>query len=793
MSRPELPHTINDHPHLSISIKLPQLDTSGHVEKDIQRPVFQVGEEIIGTLQLVCSAGFILSLGKIEVEIIGRENVKFQNDITQNIFWQDLLEFQGPDLPMSNACTDSIIISDLPIGYYPARKGTTQFPVKITLPDTLPTSFNTPSALISYTLHARVYIHDFPGMRSILHTSTDIDIIPQIENLDVYIDEGIQRRIGQADCRQDEGGGTAYLEIESVNGWMTEGSNSRVGLTVKNHTRLSTLSPFLNVIQRITVLKSDGKEVFMQHVAFEKVYSADMWLQHQTYQTELRRLEESTPRIPRAQRRWSAPFKAVKDVISSPTSPSNTNSFTVPFLPNAESSRPKYHQSRHSISALPDNSGPNPFMIGKFNHRFSPQQQHHPTVQKYTSFEVSDYRQPAWTIYDVTEESESLATKTPRHLRETSKSRGGSVSPVQEGTRSGSHPPAIPVNYANTPGFQNVLAIQQQTSPNQLQRESPAVHADQHQLQTSTTPPISISNSPTTDEKRVNSTPTTKSIKAVLTNSQSILSPKSVMHTSPESYFDTQATAETINPPSQEDNSMANEIPTKSSEETTIGDKERIEKQSKRPDIVKRRSSRRGSDNKHQALNVFDEESRSSEASADATLYKAGEHRSSETRSSFSSITESDKQETSDNMAESKKRSDALSIPSSTEISSNPKKSARGGRGGRVTSAKQLFEAKTTAIPPSTTDSKPTVLEEQNRKKRHSLPPNMVLTNTRRASPGIASIDTTLAHRNATLPLSSITKVDATVEGKVRKEGVSVGKLRGLIEKYENTSNAPGV
>ncbi|WVW80406.1 hypothetical protein I302_102387 [Kwoniella bestiolae CBS 10118] len=215
MSRPELPHTITSHPFISISFDLAQ----HHDVAQGDLPTFHTGEDLVGVLQLECTVAHTISLGRIEVELVGREHATTQQEVIQKIFWQTSLAFQGPSLPISNACEADSGSSTSSSTYHPARKGITTFPIRLSLPTSLPPLF--------------------------LHS----------------------------DCSHFIHLARSCVEVTSTNGWAVEGSRSRIGLRVINQTRSATLSLVLTVIQRIIIRQDDGREAEMDNIVHDQSYS----------------------------------------------------------------------------------------------------------------------------------------------------------------------------------------------------------------------------------------------------------------------------------------------------------------------------------------------------------------------------------------------------------------------------------------------------------------------------------------------------------------------------------------
>ncbi|OCF56666.1 hypothetical protein L486_05520 [Kwoniella mangroviensis CBS 10435] len=745
------------------------------------------------------------------------------NEVIQKTFWQTSLAFQGPGLPVSNACDDNPLSSSHSAAYHPARKG-------LALPDTLPTSFTHPTALTSYTLHAIVQISEFPSTRSVLHTFTEIDILPRVGDGFGKFPLNSKEVVSQAVLHEEWENEVLEINVSSTNGWAVEGSRARLGLRVRNETRLPTLSPTLEIVQRVTVQQINGQRVDLDTVLLELVYSdgyvtspfsesgyyvdftlptgtrsiaradgsslraetfirigvrsvtteafkavvvlpihvfhpaslsADLWLEHHSLQTELRGAASPTPPIPVAQKRWSAPLQSLVTALTSSTSPRSPDNRIFAERMSTLGHRPKLQHQRHSISGLPTRADPHPFSAYRTPYHPLP-------VPPWINYV---YPQPDWSLYAVSED-ESRASRTSRHLRETSKNRGRSVSP-----------PLAPM-------------LQSEVSP-------PIAKAEQ----TYTLSPSPRRATPL-HGPRAPSAPRLNIIPATILSpiSQEILSPKPIIFTNPDSYFDgQQATTSSESSPTKGGTYRCSKDTVKSLEAMVVDDESIVVNEA--GEIPRRRSTRRGSNHRRSILNLFEEENKSSEdGSLEGGLYRAREHRICDHHSaSLGSVAE-----TPDTRPESQKISTAGSnsigalddkdnaIESATEskatfnkstdpfISPDPSKSARGGRGGRVTSARQLIEDQ------SNQSKYNTGISLADRKKRYSLPPELLLTSSRKASTGSVPVGS---------PKEGVSAGPDGVYLQGRRSqtsggtpgagtGAAVGKLRGLIERYESVTSA---
>ncbi|WWD05474.1 hypothetical protein V865_003551 [Kwoniella europaea PYCC6329] len=795
MSRPELPHTITSHPYLSISLGL-----SAHNDEKGDHAIFHPGEELRGTLQLECMAAHTISLGRIEVELVGREHARTKNEVTQKTFWQTSLAFQGLGLPVSNACDEDSLSSRSLAGYHPARKGyaliaitpeclriddlhdrVTTFPIRLALPDTLPTSFTTPTALSSYTLHAVVHIYEFPSTRSILHTSTELDILPRVGDGVRKFPSNSTDAVSQAILNGEGDDEVLEIDVKSTNGWAVEGSRVRLGLKVRNETRLPTLPPTLEVVERVIVEQVNGQMIDLDTIVLEWVYAAEeleavvalpiqvfhpaslsahMWLEHHSLQTELRDALSPIPPIPRAQRRWSAPLQAVITALTPPTSSrSPHHPFSAAERMSTSDHRPKLHQSRHSISELPTRAGTHPFSA------YRPA--YHPLpVPPRIDY---DYPQPDWSLYAVSDEEESRATRTSRHLRETSEIRGRSVSP-----------PPPPLQSEMSP---SIAKAEQTYAINLPPRRATPLHGPR--------PPSA---------PRLNIIPAT----ILSPISPEILSPKPIVFTHSDSYFDgQQATTSPESSPPRGGSCRLSKDTVKSLEAMVVDDEPIVVNEA--GETPRRRSTRRGSDHRRSILNLFEEENKSSEDGPfEGGLYRAREHRICDHHSSSlgsleeTSKTRSEKQKMSqtgsssigalddkDNATERVTEAETTSNMSTDPfISPDPNKSARGGRGGRVTSARQLFEDKNNRTKSSTG------MPVADKKKSLSLPPNLLLTSSRKASTGLVQVGSPKEGVSAGPDHLGGRRSKTSGESPGAGVGAAVGKLRGLIERYESVASA---
>ncbi|WWC96704.1 hypothetical protein V866_003576 [Kwoniella sp. B9012] len=734
MSRPELPHTITSHPYLSISFGLP----AHNDEKQGDHAIFHPGEEMRGTLQLECTAAHTMSLDRIKVELIGREHARTKNEVIQKTFWQASLAFQGPGLPVSNACDEESLSSRSLAGYHPVRKGITTFPNRLALPNTLPTSFTTPTALTSYTLHAVVHMSEFPSTRSILHTSTEINVLPRVGDGSRDFPLNSREAVSQAILNGEGDDEVLEIDVKSTNKRAVEGSRVRLDLlesvlyvdfTLPKGTRSVTpadgSSLQADIFIRIGVHLNLAEELeavvaLPIHVFHPASLSADMWLENYSLQTGLRGALSPVQPIPRAQRRWSAPLQAVITALTpassrSPDHPFSAAECTHPF--------PAYRPAYHHLPA--------------------------PTRINY------EYPQPDGSLYAVSDEEESRATRTSRHLRETSEDRGRSVSPS---------PPPPPLQSEMSP---SIAKAEETYAIHSSPRPGTPLHGPR--------PPAA---------PRLNIIPDT----ILSPISPEILSPIPIVFTNADSYFDGQhATTSPESSPTEGGSYILSKDTVKSLEAMVINDKPIVANGAE--EIRRRRSTRRGSDNRRSILNLFEEKNKSSEeGSFEGGLYRAREHRTCDHQSSSPGSVEetpdtrSKKQEQSDFASD---KIDTLKIPSDPFISSDPKNSARGGRGGRVTSARQLFEDKSNQTKSSTGIS---VAD----KKKYSLPPNLILTSSRKASTGlvqVVSLREGVSARPDGVHLQG-RRSKTSGETPSADSGAAAGKLRGLIERYESVISA---
>ncbi|WVQ65164.1 uncharacterized protein L199_003337 [Kwoniella botswanensis] len=745
MSRPELPHTITFHPYLSIFLGLP----AHNDENQGDHPIFHPGEELKGTLQLECTVAHTISLGRIEVEM---------NEVIQKTFWQTSLAFQGLGLPVSSACDEDSLSSRSLAGYHPARKGITTFPFRLALSDTLPTSFTTPTALTSYTLHAVVHIYEFPSARSILHISTELDILPRVGDGFRNFPSISRDAVSQAILNGEGDDEVLEIDVKSTDGWAVEGSRVRLGLRVRNETRLPTLPPTLEIVQRVTVQQVNRQMIDLDTIVLEWVYaaeeleadsvvalsilvfhpaslSADMWLEHHSLQTELRGALSPVPPITRAQRRWSAPLQTVITALTPPASSrSPDHPFSAAECMSTSDHRPKLHQSRHSISGLPTRAGTYPFSA------YRPAYNPLPVPPRIND----DYPQPDWSLYAVSEEEESRATRTPRHLRETSEIRG----------RSSTSPSRYSVAWSSSTFS---------STPQHHSGHNPIAYLPE------------------------------------------ILSPKPIVFTNPDSYFDNQqATTSPESSPTKGGSYRLSKDTVKSLEAMVVDDEPIVVNEA--GEIPKKRSTRRGSDHRRSISDLFEEENKSSEGCFEGGLYRAREHRTCDHQSSSLGSLEETPDTRSEKQEKYKIASDSIDvldnkdheivrateakatfkIPSDPIISSDPENSARGDKGGRVTSARQLFEDKSNQTKSSTG------ISVADKKKSYSLPPNLLLTSSRKASTGLVQVESPkegVSVRPDGVHLQG-RRSKTSVETPSAGSGAAVGKLRELIERYKSVTSA---
>ncbi|WVQ85518.1 hypothetical protein IAT38_007683 [Cryptococcus sp. DSM 104549] len=561
MSRAELPHTITSHPHLALTLSTPSdpdtlhaAGTPSPTTPPPPPPVFIAGEPIVGSLHLECRAAHVLSLGRIEVEVVGREDARTRDDLVQSIVWQASAPFQGPGLPVSNACDPSSSNGSPLRGYFLSRKGTTTFPIHLPTPATLPPSLRTPSANITYTLYASVFILEHPGgTRAVLHASREITLVSPTGIVAVVAAAAAAGEVGYGEVKvpQDVGAGVGAtpwageslkVEVRGGMGWGVEGGRGRVGVAVSNRTGAMTGLPRLELLRRLMVKLPGKEDAVIEQAVVERSYPgeyrvtrpwsesvmyldyplplgvctvppsalsslrmevslrvhiplefpekpalvatttipfpifhpaslpAEMWLASETFQAEHAALSLSpvpTPTAPTAQRRWTAPLKAVAGLLSplvrSPVDPPGGHTAypaynaepgqvvhvqpgqvmqvsppqrrAITGLPAQQSTHPfsPYRQPGHRLPT-PPSSHPHP--VGPYSYASAYPQPHAPCPPLPAPYaQATQYTQPEWGLYALPEDDETRAERTSRHLRETSRGRGRSVTPPPVGGR----------------------------------------------------------------------------------------------------------------------------------------------------------------------------------------------------------------------------------------------------------------------------------------------------------------------------------------------------------------------
>ncbi|WWC60544.1 uncharacterized protein I303_103118 [Kwoniella dejecticola CBS 10117] len=849
MLRGELPHTVTSHPLLQLSVELQSSQPLLGEQAENDVPVFHPGEELQGILRVECKQAHALSLGEIKVEIVGSEFAQIEDEIVQNIIWQENIAFQEPGLPVSNAC-DHDETGSIMTAYHPARAGTTIFPIRCRLPLDLPDSFEMPSASTIYELYASVQISEY-GAKSILRSSSKFGIHAAL-TAEPLTFLGSPFRASKC-IREERLGEDIMAEANSLDRWIVEGSKCRVGLKVVNHTNFLTLPPILSTIQRVTIRKFDGNSVVLDHLTGEIIYSgesyvttprsekvmtllltipqgvctiarcarsslqvdiiinirmflnyseerkidlemtlqvfhtssllADMWLSHQAHQIELSQLSAPSYPIsaPRTQRRWSAPCQAVMNTLSPPLTPRTPYAPLTPCHAASPNDSPR-HVARHSIAELPTTVAQHQVPNRTPPYHPLPVPPHIPyleSLNNVNSLPNHRYHQPAWAIYSVDEAEESRTTRISRHPRETSKKGGRSVSPPF--VANSVSPTMTPI----TSGVSETAARQ-------------SAHNVKAALLTSTSP-LSVSGPQPIPSRSILGSPHKADSVASITpmstttdpTSPFPFSPKPLVFTDPESYFEPKAYSDSGSSPGHQGTQRLNRDTIKSLEAMVVVDEEIVVQQ--RPDdpspldvLPRRRSTRRGSDHRHSILNLFEEESRSSEDGSDS-MYKARDHRSCDHHLSLGIVEESVNEDSEEKGAKGVKQSilNLPPMPISSEAKADPNKSARGGRGGRVTSARQLFKDKSTASQPSITLPSPSSAVNAKTGKRHTLSLNMPFTNTPRASAASTQISSS---RESTFDARSARAVSGSTETGVdgKNRGAAIGKLRGLIDKYES-------
>ncbi|WVW80405.1 hypothetical protein I302_102386 [Kwoniella bestiolae CBS 10118] len=497
------------------------------------------------------------------------------------------------------------------------------------------------------------------------------------------------------------------------------------------------------------------------HVFHPNSLPADMWLEHHSLQTELRGVILPIPAAPKAQRRWSAPFQAVLTALTPPASPQITiHSPSWGFAANAD--RRKLHQSRHSISCLPTSSSTHPFSAYRPPYHPSPLPPQTPTDYSYA--------QPYWSLYAVSEEEESIATRTSRHLRETSKHRARTVSPKQYEAQM--PPTSFNVQPGHTP-----LGL---TSP-VVPKTSPILGSNED------TPcrPISI-NGPRPQTSRTPSAPLSDSQPHLITipatnfsATSEILSPQPIIFTNPDSYFDGNLATSPESSPSQSGSHRLGRDTVKSLEAMVIDNEE---------------GAAIGSESRESTLGSVDEIV-GDKFESDEGVNRPNEVEETRSRSitggpaqvEFASKDE-DRGVRLTPLFTAQTPSETSPTPTALlDAKLDPNKSARGGRGGRVTSARQLFENNNNSCQAPSKIS-PVV----DRKKRRSLPPNMLLTNSHRASTGLVQLSTARESNvdamDAGLAQERRLGSRATSASGFSEAAAAAGKLRGLIDWYESVS-----
>nr|XP_019050641.1 hypothetical protein I302_01079 [Kwoniella bestiolae CBS 10118]OCF29571.1 hypothetical protein I302_01079 [Kwoniella bestiolae CBS 10118] len=139
----------------------------------------------------------------IEVELVGREHATTQQEVIQKIFWQTSLAFQVYLSPTPARQTRDRLLPQAPTT--PLEKVSPHFQLDYLYLLPYPPSFSTPTALISYTLHAVVYISEFPFTRSISHTATELDILSKVGDASIKKTLGPKEASHQVICGDEHG------------------------------------------------------------------------------------------------------------------------------------------------------------------------------------------------------------------------------------------------------------------------------------------------------------------------------------------------------------------------------------------------------------------------------------------------------------------------------------------------------------------------------------------------------------------------------------------------------------
>ncbi|KAK4688465.1 hypothetical protein P7C73_g1656, partial [Tremellales sp. Uapishka_1] len=210
-----LPHASLSHPALALELVLS--DTS---------PVV-AGSLIEGTLQVESKVIERLSLGVIEVEVVGLEGMGHS---------------LGPTVPLSNAC-DPISTSR---GYHVARKGRTAFPISIPIPVHLPSAIHLPGADIRYSLRAVVHL-EYNTHKAILYRSTELDIVQSLSEVEVAVERRAEGEI-------------PGVKVGIKTGWGVSGGRASVELEIETEgVRGQTGPPRLSLIRVLTIHRSGGR------------------------------------------------------------------------------------------------------------------------------------------------------------------------------------------------------------------------------------------------------------------------------------------------------------------------------------------------------------------------------------------------------------------------------------------------------------------------------------------------------------------------------------------------------
>jgi hypothetical protein len=222
-SRPEAMNTTTSHPKLKLSLSL-------------SRSLFVAGTHpVSGTLSMQAHIDRGLGLGAIYVEIIGSERLSSRDHSAVMEFLNGRKSFQGGKLPPSNSVYEIPLPMKneqmgerIPEGYWQAKKGSSEFPFKLSLPSTCPSSisFGGGLARVKYELKASVEVF-WKGERSLLIIKDDVDVVesfvdPEGKQLGECVAVGEQ---GKLWCKGNVVGG----------GVVVAGESACVELMVRNH------------------------------------------------------------------------------------------------------------------------------------------------------------------------------------------------------------------------------------------------------------------------------------------------------------------------------------------------------------------------------------------------------------------------------------------------------------------------------------------------------------------------------------------------------------------------------